>query len=810
MISLRPLLLFALALSPGSLVAQQPTPEEARAALQNRPDLGATVRERIAASRLSPEQVRSRLRAAGYPTDLLDPYMQSGPVAAGAPSPGADVYAAVRQLGLAEPGEDLAGAVVRAAPPGPRPGPRRFGDDVFGDSTTQFQPALSGPVDRNYRIGPGDNLVLVLSGEVEQAYSLDVNREGFVIIPQVGQVYVSGLTLEALDGVLLPRLARVYSGTGRSENARTRYHVTVARLRANQVFVIGDVVRPGSYQISSAGTVLTALYAARGPSATGSFRQISIRRGGKSISTFDLYDYLLKGDNGSDVRLETGDVVFVPVHGPLIELIGRVIRPAIYELAKGETLRDLVNAAGGFDPQALRRRIQINRILPPAARSDGRDRIVLDLGPEQLAGGTVPAFGLEPGDRVTVFEVAGRRRAFVSVQGNVWLPGEIGFSDGMRLSEALRLAGGPKPDVYLDQLLIARLNPDSSRSQLRAAFADSTGRVRDDLPLREDDEITVFARTTFRPARYVAMTGAVRKPGRIPWREGMTLRDAILESDGLTEDALLTEAEIARIPRNRGEGTLAETVRVGLDSTYLFDRARDGRYSGPPGLPAPAAGAQPVALQPYDNILVFRQPAWELHRTVSLAGQVRFPGVYALRSRTDRLTDVLERAGGLTREAYAGGVQFYRRQDGLGRIGLDLPDAMRNLGGRNNLVLQSGDSIFVPEFTPVVRVTGAVNAPGAVSFVAGKGLDYYIASAGGYARLADKGRTFVTQPNGSLEAIKRRVVLADGKPTPLAGAQVTVPARDSTEKKDFPAIFGAVAQIVTGAVTVIVLLATRP
>lgn len=802
--------LYLLALIGGATpaVAQQPTPAQAQAILANRPDLSGAIRQRIAESRLAPDQIRERLRAAGYPADLLDPYLDAATTPSG--TPGEDVYAAVRQLGLSEAGAPPVAVTVRAAPPVQGPGLRRFGADVFGDSTTQFQPALSGPVDRSYRLGPGDNLVLILSGEVEASHTLDVNREGFVVIPQVGQVFVSGLTMDQLESVLDQRLARVYSGIGRSEGARTRYHVTVARLRTNQIFVIGDVVRPGSYQISSAGTVLTALYAARGPAATGSFRQIAVRRGGKTVKTFDLYDYLLRGDNASDLRLESGDVIFVPVHGPLIELTGPVVRPAIYELAPGETLRDLVTAAGGFEPGAQLRRIQINRILPPRARTEtGRERVVIDLGPDQFAQGAPPAFALEPGDRVTVFGVPERRRTYVTVRGNVWQEGEIGYTAGMRLSDALRMAGGVKPDVYLDQVLISRLNRDSTRTQLRASLADSTGRVSGDLALNEDDEVIVFSRTTFRPLRYVVVTGAVKKGGRIPYREGMTLRDAVLLADGVTEDALLTEAEVARLPDDRSGGTLATTLRTPLDSTYVFDRGRAGRYQGPPGIPAPAGGAPEFGLTAYDNVLIFRQPDWELQRTVALAGQVKYPGRYALKNRTDRLSDVLQRAGGLTREAYPGGVQFLRGQDGLGRIGVDLPAVLRDPRNTDNLIMQSGDSVFVPEYSPVVRVAGAVNAPASVTYVEGKGLDYYIESAGGFARLADKGRTYVTQPDGHLESVKRRVILADGKPTPLPGAVVTVPAKDPNDKKDLPGIFGAVAQVVMGAVTVIVLLATR-
>jgi protein involved in polysaccharide export with SLBB domain len=597
--------------------------------------------------------------------------------------------------------------------------------------------------------------------------------------------------------------------------------VSVARLRTNQVFVVGDVVRPGSYLVSGAGTVLTALYAAGGPTVNGSLRRVEVRRGSRVIDSLDVYDYLLRGDSRHDVRLETGDVVFVPVRGMHVRIGGEILRPRIYELRAGESLRDLVAMAGGFRASALRR-IQIDRVLPPARRlPGGRDRVVLDLPPEQFAGGMAPAFPLEPDDEVMVFGVAGRRRDFVTVRGNVWTEGRVGYTPGMRLSDALRVAGGPKSDTYLGQILVSRLNADSTRTQFRSAFRDSTGSLTDDLSLREDDEIVVFSRTAVRPDRYVALTGAVRLPGRVPYREGMTLRDALLLAGGVREDAWLQEAEIARLPADRAAGQLAVTIRVPLDSTYLVDRGPEGRYLGPPGEPASRAGAPAVPLQPYDNVLIFRQPDWELQRTVVITGQVRFPGAYALKTRTERITDLVRRAGGLTPVAHPQGLAFYRAAgaprptppSGLSgpraRVGIDFPRVLRDSTFRDNVILAAGDSLNVPEFDPVVRVTGAVNAPTGVMYVPGKHLGYYVEAAGGYHRLADRGRAYAEQPNGQLESVKRRFLFPNSEPVPQPGAVVTVPERDPNDKPNWPGILGAIASAITGAVTIIVVLATR-
>lgn len=799
------------------------------------------------ASGLTASQVRARLAAAGYPADLLDDYLADRPATERGPTDA--VLGALRALGFAD-GDLVPGDTVPGVPGSfrtdlapERQGPRVFGLDLFRRVTTQFQPSLAGPVDETYRLGPGDVLVLILTGDVETAHTLEVTREGFIVIPQVGQLHVSGLTLAQLETLLYSRLGRVYSGVRRGADATTRFQVTVSRLRTVQVYVIGDVVRPGAYQVASVATVLTALYLAGGPTDRGSLRRVLLRRGARTVDSLDVYDYLLRGDATRDRRLETGDVVFVPVREMHVEVAGAVTRPAIYELRAGETLRDLIAAAGGFEATALRRRLQIDRILPPAERGEGgRDRVLLDITADQLGDSLPPAVPLAAGDRVTVFAVAGRRRSSVTVRGNVWNEGPVGHTPGMRLGEAIRLAGGPKPDVYLGQILISRLNPDSTRVQLRSAFRDSTGVVAPDLVLAEDDDIQVFSRTSFRPERYVVVTGAVRRPGRLRFREGMTLRDAVLEASGLTEDAWLNEAEIARLPLDRTAGTLAETLRVPLDSTYLFDRGPDGRYLGPPGAPATARGAPEAPLAPYDNVLILRQPDWELHRTVTVAGQVRFPGVYALRSKTERLTDLIERAGGLTPEAYARGAELYRRlgpadQSGLRvvgrleaqqrldsaggvpasvrlgttlaqRVGLDLASALARPAARENLLLQAGDSLFVPEFEATVRVLGAVNAPTTVVHRSAWRLGDYISAAGGYARNADQGRAYVVQPGGKVESVKRRFLLPDSEPGPLAGAVVFVPERDPSERKDWAGLLGSLAQILASTVAIVVV-ATR-
>jgi polysaccharide export outer membrane protein len=800
---------------PHKLLAQQPTPEQVRSRLDTSPDLVSRLRGEIARRALTSEQVRARLRAAGYPESLLDSYLPEGASRPIAPINRDSLIDAVAKLGLVDSvtAQVLRGDTIRRdstfrAPPGVIDNLPIFGLDVFRRSSTRFEPTMTGGVGANYRIGPGDVLALIITGETEKAYTLDVSREGFILIPSVGQVYVANLTLAQAQTVLLAKLRQSYSSISLSPGASTRFYVTIARIHANQVFVIGEVLNPGSYQISSVGTVLTGLYAAGGPNDNGTLRRIQIQRSGQ-VATVDLYDYLVRGDASHDAGLESGDVVFVGVHGGRASIRGEVVRPAVYELVPGETLTQLVSDAGGFTSEAARQRIQVRRILPPELREPGgRDRIVLDVSPANFAGST-PPFVLLPGDKIEVFGITSRERNSISVSGSVWSPGTQGYKAGMRLSDALRASGGVLPDVYLDEVLVSRLETDGTRRSLHAELVDSLGTPRVDFPLQEDDSIRVYARSEFVPNRYVAIAGAVKRGGQYPYRAGMTLRELVLASGGPLESADLREAEVARFPAIRGKGELATTFRVSLDSTYVLDRAPDGSHLGPPGDPIPRSGAPEVPLSPYDNVLIFRQPEWRELGTVWVGGEVRYPGPYTIKTTSERLSQLLGRAGGLTAQADPSASVFFRREDGAGRIGINIARALKDSKSQDNFVVLPGDSILIGTFKPYVQVRGAVNSPVTVAYVQGRPITYYIAAAGGLSHNADGGSAYVRQANGSVESRQRNWLRPDRDPSPLPGSTVFVPEKSPGEKSDYAGVAGVVAPILASLLTIITIIARR-
>jgi protein involved in polysaccharide export with SLBB domain len=789
----------------------RPTPEQAQQLLQNASAATiARIQSELRASGLTDDQIRARLQAEGYPSTLLDAYLPGAPASDSTMAkPGADVFAAMRKLGM--PLDSLqsdtgyvrptARPLVRAAISSTAAvsdsGTTLFGSDMFTRHTNQFDPVLSGPMPSDYRIGPGDELVLILTGDVEQAYTLPISREGFVVIPNVGQISVANLTLDQLTDLLYSRLGRSYSGVRRGADATTHFSVSISRLGTNQVTVLGDVVSPGTFRISKLGTVLTALYAAEGPSATGNWRDIQVRRAGRIVAHMDLYDYLLSASTDGDPHLESGDIVFVPPRGSRVRLAGPVVRPATYELKPGETLGSLIRMAGGFRAEADRRRLQIERILPPDQRTaEGKDRVLFDVSSASLETSTEP---LHAGDVVHVLAVAGHVANRIVVDGNVWTAGPVAFTAGMHLSDALRRAGGIKPDTYLGALQISRLKSDSTRQIISVGLRDSSGAVTNDLQLQPDDEIRVFATTEYRTKRYISVTGAVRNPGRIEYRDGMTLRQALMLVGGVTEGASLTEAEVAHMPESHANGLLAKSERVSLDSSYVFDGSGEGQYPG--GVFAQSKLPE-IPLRPYDNVLILKQPDWTMPRTVTITGEVKYPGQYTLTTRDERLDHLIERAGGLTKDGYAAGAVFTRRHGKLGRVGIDLEAAMRDPSSSDNLVLADSDEINVPQFMPFVSITGAVNNPVAVAYVQGAPMDYYVASAGGLALHADPGRGYVLQPGGKLESRRSHMHLWTSSPTPLPGSTIVIPTKDPNEKHDWLAIATASTSILGSLVAI--------
>ncbi|MGH7482513.1 MAG: SLBB domain-containing protein, partial [Longimicrobiales bacterium] len=647
-------------LAPGPASGQ--TPEEiVRQELGQLPpgtNLRVYLQQRLATTGLTEAELRQRLAAAGYDPSILDAYLgpDTGQLA---PAPGMDVIRALEALGVPRDtlavvgilGPVAAPARTVEAPPQDTVGLEIFGLDVFRQPTSAFAPVISGPVPPDYVLGPGDEIVLIITGDVEKAHVLPVTREGFIVIPEVGQVWVNGLTMAQLREQLFTYLGRAYSGIGRGPEATTHFQVSLGQMRSSQVYVTGEVREPGAYVVSPLASVLAALYQAGGPSESGSLREVRIVRNGQTVHLLDLYEYLLEGNDLSQYRLQSGDVVFVPVHGERVAIEGEVVRPAIFELRAGETLLDLLEFAGGLTAPASLRRARITRIVPPGQRVEpgvGRTVIDVDLAEAVMAPGAAPE--LEPGDRVRIFPIRMEERNIVSIEGGVWAQGTYEFSPGMSAWDLIAMADGLRPDAYRERAQIIRMDPaDSSLAVLDLSLDTAPdGTPLEDPELHEFDVLNVFSRTEFEDDFTVRIAGEVRDPGTLPFRDGMTLADLLLAAGGLRPSADLT-VEVARLAHQgaRENGTIANVISVPVDSGFIVSERGIRFYPGEGNGVSDDGTAAAFELRPYDQVYVRRLPEFEPPRTVELGGEVRYPGDYALMRKDERLSSLIQRAGGL-------------------------------------------------------------------------------------------------------------------------------------------------------------------
>ncbi|MDT8340450.1 MAG: SLBB domain-containing protein [Longimicrobiales bacterium] len=742
---------------------------------------------RIQASGLTRAQARDRLRRAGYNPALADPYydaLESGGVVEGAAVADARLLEALQGIGvtLREDSVSLDRQRLDARgdsllllgdsllePAEPDTIPRVFGTRIFRRASTQFDPILTGPVGPNYVLGPGDEILLVLTGDVELAYTLDVTREGYVIIPQVGQVSVNGLTLEGLQDRLAARLGQVYSGVTGTPDATTRFDVSLGRLRTNQVRVAGFVERPGSYQISSVGTLLEGLYLAGGPTDQGSFRRVLVQRRGEAPIEVDLYPYLTTGTVENDPRLMEGDVVFVPAAGPQVTLAGMVRNPAIFELREGEALPALVRFAGGLLPDARTDRAQVDRVLAPADRSAGVDRVLLDAPLADVLAGA-DGFPLQGGDRVEVFPVLERTRQRVGIHGAVWRPGSYELRPGTTVGSLVERAGGLVDAALGADILVDRL--DLTTGDRLALRADLVNAPPGPL-LREFDEVMVFPRDSLTAPDSVAVYGLVQNPGRYPLSEGLTAGDLVLLAGGFRKGAVPWSAEVVTPVPVPGPGqALGESRIVALrpslpypDPEVLSQRPDSANAFTPEsGLP----------LRDRDEVYVRLLPGYVTPERVAVEGEVVSPGPYQLLRQDERLSSLMLRAGGLTQAAFPEGLRLVR--DGV-PVGVNYQDMMAAPGSEADPVLVGGDRVVMPVMDNTVLITGAVLFDSRVVYRDGMGLDDFLDQAGGVTPDGDKGRVTVEYANGSRAGMRRRLLFFHSTPEVRPGSRIIVPEK---------------------------------
>lgn len=638
--------------------------------------------------------------------------------------------------------------------------------------------ATTWPTDDSYQVGPGDEIALVLSGEIDLAHTLVVTREGQIFVPRVGMLAAGGRPMRDLRSDMLRRLQRTYGDVRVGESGPTTMALTLTRPRTIAVVVSGAVRQPGLVTIPGTAQVLHALLAAGGVSEQGSLRDISIVRPGYGVvATWDAYDLLLHG-KADHPALQAGDVIRVPSRTALVSIVGGVNQPIRVEVRPGEPLAQILLAAGGTTPAAEKgtaTRIGrgANGFITTTWSREEWDRAPL-----------------QPGDSVTIAEAEAQRSLAPTIQigGAVWAPGVVAWQAGLRASEALQRANGLRPDALGDRILIYRRGPDGREEQMRMAWDETQQRPAPDHVLHPQDRIEVFSADALTPNTVVRVDGAVVKPSEFPFRTGMTVRDVVLMAGGMLPSAWGDSIEVTRDRRGESPDLLGVPERI----PFALLRPGDNIKSDP---------RTEVPLGPGDHITVLTAPYWAPSAAVTLQGAVVSAGTFALTRRSERLSDLLGRAGGLRPEAYSAGMRL--RRVGVGDINLDLPKALRDPSHRDNIVLVDGDTITIPTYSPVVLVRGEVQQPTAVAYTPGRDLDYYIRAAGGLTAIADNSRTFVQQANGTIQASRVRRILGDTRPVPLPGSVVIVPVRPERPQTNWGSIFGGIASILGSVVTIV-------
>ncbi len=660
----------------------------------------------------------------------------------------------------------------------------QFGYDYFGQNSP-FTPAKNVPVGPEYTIGPGDSFTVHLWGRVEQTYSATVSRDGTINLPRLGTMDVNGLTFSELKKFLGNKFKEYYPDFDMS--------ITMDALKTVDVYMVGELTKPGTYSLNSLSTVVSALYASGGPSKNGSLRNINILSNGKLIKTIDLYNFFINGSKGDDITLKQGYTIFVPVIGPTAAIAGYVKRPAIYELKGSQTLNEVIEMAGGVMPTGHLQNVVIERI------TGHKRRVVVsfDLDPSNKKTAQNLKTVIKDGDLIKIYPIHKNIEKVVHLEGNVKYPNEYEFKEGMKIRDIIPSYDYLLPESYLPQAEIIRLVPPDLHPEIRTfnLGAMLNGDESQDLALKDRDRIIIYNKWEKQNIPQVSISGALRNPGFFRLYKGMTIKDLIFAAGNTTRDAYLEKGELTRIVSSGTSGT--DNVKI----SFSPEKAIKGDSE------------DNLVLQPEDQVYIREIPKYNstIKRKVYLEGEFKFPGEYSF-SEGEKISSVIERAGGLTTEAYPYGAVFTREsvkkiqserkqeyidkleeeiltisafsaeasldasQAGIaiqtlnakremleklkqaeptGRMVINVSDAILMGTGENDVELRPGDKLVVGKRPDSVLVIGEVYNPNAIIFNKGKDVEYYLNLVGGMTENADKGQLYIVRADGTVVSKKQ-------------------------------------------------------
>lgn len=652
-----------------------------------------------------------------------------------------------------------------------------FGRNIFNTRNLTFEPNVNIATPPNYRLGPGDEVVIDIWGASQNTIRQQISPDGTINLEQLGPVFLSGMTVDRAQQYLTDELRKIYS------DQSNQIRVTLGNTRTIQINVMGEVVQPGTYALSAFSTVFHALYRAGGVSNIGSLRNVKVSRGGKIVATVDVYQFIMQGKTRDDIRLEEGDVIIVPAYDALVQITGNVKRPMRYEMKKDETLSTLLKYAGGFTSDAYTKSLRI-------VRQNGKEYQVNTVDDTDYS-----VCKMHDGDVVTAEAILDRFTNKLEVRGAVYRPGIYELGGKLNtVRELVEKADGLMADAFTGRAVLYRERENKTREVKQIDIRAIMEGTQPDIPLQKNDVLYIPSIHDLEDLGNVQIFGEVAHPGDYPYADNMTLEDLVITAGGLRESASVVRVDVARRVKDpkstESSATIGQTFSFGLKDGFVVD--------GEPGF----------TLQPYDQVFVRRSPGYSAQQNVTVSGEVLYGGTYALTTKSERISSVIAKAGGATPFAYVKGakltrvaneeeirrmqdvVNLLRRQvgdamiDSLGinvqntfTVGIDLEAALANPGSDADIVLREGDVITVPEYNNTVKIDGAVMMPNTVSFKEGESVKYYISQAGGYGQNAKKSKKFIIYMNGQIAEVK-----GSGKSLIEPGCEIIVPSK---RKKQF-------------------------
>ena len=690
--------------------------------------------------------------------------------------------------------------------PQPQKNNEIFGMDFFKNPKISFTPNLNMATPENYQVGPGDELLVEVWGATEGNFKQKVDAEGNIFLNGVGRIHVAGLSFSEVKAKINSFLKRIYSGISAPDGSYAKIYtgVTITQVRTVKVNIIGEVMVPGTYSLSSLSTVLNALYACGGPSESGSFREISLVRGGKKIANFDIYDFLINGSEKGNLGLQDQDVIIVPPYKNRVWVEGQVKRKGFYEMLSSETLANLVSFFGGFTSDAFTNTLVLERI-----KEAKREVKEIDFS-------EISKLKMQNGDRLKVHAITNEYQNRLSIGGAVYQPGVYEYKEGMTALDLLNRANGVKKDASLNRGLIFRTENRVDYQRLSFSEKDLIEN-KHNITLKDNDSLYIFYKDALQYKKFVKVEGAVNKPQELSYMENMTVEDAISLAGGLSNGADPSVIEVFRETNDGNFEKLSQAFKVSSNNELKSE-------------------GEVMVLQPNDVVSVRYIKGFTPLQTVSVMGEVLYPGVYSIQSKNEHISDLLERVGGFTPFAYKEGATLVRKKTEEGeiqqedfldelisqestsaesskslkkvakktneyRIGIDVSKILKHKHSKYDLLLNEGDMLLIPSERQTVEIRGEVLAPSMVRFQKGQSLRQYIDQAGGFSNRAKKRSIYVLYANGSIKSTRNSLFFKN-YPELAPGAIIIVPSKPEKKQMSTGETVGIISAITTMGVLI--------